>query len=294
MFAARGDVESTRILLNAGAEVDAAIPSWGGNALIIAATMGQTGVVEVLLANGSNANYRDDNSFTPLHAAVRNSDYGESNAQRDAAVATVKVLLAHGADPNARLHQDKPTIHTPGEVELEGATPLALAAEVNNLEAIKLLVAHGADPNIATARGTTPLILAAAGGTDTQRQRSADERELAVQTARYLVDHGADVNAAGQFGWTALHTASYQSLNDVIEFLVKKGAKLETKDQFGQTPLSIASGVVTKELGAHRIQLPRKYHTETVRLLLALGATPVRESGVNIVLERNKDLVIGN
>jgi ankyrin repeat protein len=289
MFAARGDLESTRILLNAGAEPNVAIPDWGGTALIIASTMGQAEVVDALLSKGADPMIRDKNSFTALHSAVRDSDYGEDAVQRAHAVATVKVLLAHGADPNARLHQDKPTVRTPDELELEGATPLALAAEVNNLEAIRVLVEGGADPRITTRKGTTALMLAAGAGTDVQRRRSVDERGTAVETAKYLVDHGVDVNAVGEFGWTALHNAAYQGLSDVVAYLASKGAKLDAKDGLGQTPLSISMSVLTKEAGARRLQIPRRYQGETAQLLLKLGATPLSQSGVNVVLQRTGD-----
>src|SRR5207244_3694025 len=122
---------------------------------------------------------------------------------------------------------------------LQGATPLALAAEINNVQAVKALVDGGADPLIPTEHGTSPLMLAAGAGTDVSRSRSPAERAVAIQTVRFLVEHGADVHAAGQFGWTALHAAAYQGLNDVIEYLVSKGANLDAKDGFGQTPLSI-------------------------------------------------------
>ena len=290
MFAARGDVDSVRILMDGGARPNDAIPDWGGTALIIASTMGKTNVVQVLLDKGADPNLRDKNSFTALHAAVRDSDYGEDQAQRVAAVATVKVLLKHGANPNARLHQEKPTVRALNEVSFEGATPLALAAEVNSLDVIKALVEGGADPNIATEKGTTPLILAAGGATDEQRPRSPEERALAVHTARFLVEHGADVNAAGDFGWTAIHVAAYQGLNDVVEYLAGKGGKLNTKDELGQTPLSIALSVVTKEAGARRLQIPRRYHKDTSELLLRLGALPLKDSGVNVVLQRNGEL----
>jgi len=291
MFAARGDLESTRILLKAGANPNATIPDWGGTALIIAATMGQAAVADALLSSGADANYRDGNSFTALHGAVRDSEYGSDREQRGQAVEVVKVLLAHGADPNARLHQEKPTVKATNELEFEGATPIALAAEVNNLEAIKLLVAAGGDPNIATEKGTTPLMLSSGAGTDVQRARGLDERALSVETAKFLVEHGANVNAVGQFGWTPLHCAAYQGLTEVIEFLVSKGANLETKDQLGQTPLSISLSVLTKEAGARRLQIPRRYRGEVAQLILSLGAKPLKDSGVNVVLQRNGEIV---
>ena len=75
---------------------------------------------------------------------------------------------AHGAKPDVRLIQKKPTVAASGIV-LQGATPLALAAEINNLDAVKVLVRGGADPSIPTARNTTPLMLAAGAGTDVAR-----------------------------------------------------------------------------------------------------------------------------
>ncbi len=293
MFAARGDVDSARILLDGGANRDDAIPDWGGTALIIASTMGKTDIVQVLLDKGADPNVHDKNGFTALHAAVRDSDYGEDLAQKVAAVATVKVLLKHGADPNSRIHQEKQTVRALNEVSFEGATPLALAAEVNNLDAVKALVEGGADPKIATAQGTTPLILSSGGATDEQRPRTAEERAVAVHTARFLVEHGVDVNAVGAFGWTAIHVASYQGLNDVVEYLAGKGGKLDTLDELGQTPLSISLSVLTKEAGARRLQIPRRFHKDTAELLLKLGATPLDKSGVHVVLQRNGDLATG-
>jgi uncharacterized protein len=287
MFASRGDLASVRTLLDAGADPNQEIRDWKGTALTIACTMGQPEIVEALLSKGADINHRDDNSFTALHAAVRDSDYGEEREQRARAVATVKVLLAHGADPNARIHQEKPTVRALDEVEFEGATPIALAAEVNNLDAIKLLVNAGGDPNITTSHGTTPLMLASGAATDVQRARSIEERGLAIHTARYLLDHGADVNAAGQFGWTALHSATYQGITDLIELLISKGADINAMDGFRQTPLSISLSVLTKEAGAHRLQIPRRYRAEVSELLLKLGAIPLEKSGVNAVLTRS-------
>jgi len=144
-----------------------------------------------------------------------------------------------------------------------------------------------ADPNIPTDSGTTALIMAAGAGTDVQRAREPEERAMSTQTLKYLVEHGADVNVAGQFGWTALHAAAYQGINEDIEYLVSKGAKVDQKDNFGQTPLSISLSVLTKEIGARRLQIPRRYREETAKLLLKLGATPLKQSGVNVVLQRS-------
>jgi ankyrin repeat protein len=156
------------------------------------------------------------------------------------------------------------------------------------------LVNAGADPLIASERGTTPLMMAAGAGTDVQREREPQERATAVETAKLLVEHGADVNAAGQYGWTALHAAAYQGLNDVIAYLVSKGAKIDQKDEFGQTALSISLSVLTKDIGARRLQIPRRYREDTAQLLLKLGAGTLDKTGVVVILQRSGDLGLGN
>jgi ankyrin repeat protein len=185
-----------------------------------------------------------------------------------------------------RLKQPKPTAVSPNGIVFQGATPLAFAADVNNLDAVKALVAGGADPLIPTEQNTSPLMLAAGAGTDVVRSRSPVERAVAIDTVKFLVEHGADVNAAGQFGWTALHSATYQGLNDVIEYLVSKGAKLDAKDGFGQTPLSISNTIITKEVESHGYQAPRIFRRDTANLLLRLGATPLDQSGVAGIVQR--------
>jgi ankyrin repeat protein len=311
MFAAQqGDAASERTLIKAGAKVNEAQPKTGLTALMVAAAMVNTDAVDALLEAEANPNAVDTNGYAALHRVVRDSDYGIDYGRRAQILTVVQSLLKHGANPNLRIEQDKAkaadeikrganafygkrTAVTVTEIILTGATPVVLAAEVSNLDVIKALVEAGADPNIATDSGTTALMMVSGAGTDVQRAREPEERAFVVPVAKYLVEHGADVNAAGQFGWTALHAAAYQGINEEIEYLVSKGAKIDHKDEFGQTALSISMSVLTKEIGARRLQIPRRYREDTAKLLLKLGATPLHESGVNIVLQRSGDENLG-
>jgi uncharacterized protein len=278
MFAAQqGDAESARLLLAAGANANELMPKTGLTPLLVASAMGRGKVVALLLDKGADPNAVSANGFTSLHYAARRPGAG--------AVTIVTALLAHGAKPNMRLKQPKPTI-TPNGVVLQGATALALAAEINNLDTVKALVDGGADPLIATEQNTTPLMLAAGAGTDVSRPRPPAERAMAVHTVRFLVEHGADVNGRGQFGWTALHAAAYQGLNEVIEYLAGKGANLDAKDGFGQTPLSVAYAIVTEGLKNAYYQTARSLHRDTAELLLRLGATPLDRSGIVAINQR--------
>jgi len=311
MFAAQqDDVDSARILLKAGAKTTETQPKTNVTPLLIASAMAHPKTVNLLLESGADPNMVDANGYGPLHRVVRDSDYGINYEHRDAIVVIVKDLLKHGADPNLRIAQDKSkaadeikrganafygkrTAVTVTEILLQGSTPLLLASETSNLDVIKLLVEAKADPNIPTESGTTALMMTAGAGTDVQRAREPEERALAAQTAQFLVEHGAKVNVHGQFGWTAVHAAAYQGQNDILSLLVKNGADINAKDDFGQTALSISLSVLTKEIGARRLQIPRRYREDTAKLILALGATPLDKSGVNVVLQRSGDENLG-
>jgi ankyrin repeat protein len=278
-FAAQqGDTDSIPILLEAGANVNDVAPKSGLTPILIASAMGRTKAAVLLLDKGADPNVVAANGYTPLHLA----------AKRKGAVAMVSALLAHQANPNVRLNAKK-AIETVNGIILNGATPLALACDINNFDVVKALVDGGADPLIPTEENTTPLMMAAGAAIYATRPRSPAERALAIKTVRFLVEHGADVNGVGQFGWTAVHSAAYMGLNDVIEYLAGKGANLDSKDGFGQTPLSIANTTLTKEVSSHGYQAPRVLHRDTVELLLKLGATPLEQSGVVAYVQRATD-----
>ena len=75
---------------------------------------------------------------------------------------------------------------------------------------------------------------------------------------------------------------------------ISKGANIDQKDEFGQTALSISLSVLTKDIGARRLQIPRRYREETAQLLLKLGAGTLDKTGVVVVLQRSGDLNLGN
>jgi ankyrin repeat protein len=278
-FAAQqGDTDSIGTLLEAGANVNDVAPKSGLTPILIASSMGRTKAALLLLDKGADPNVVAANGYSPLHLA----------AKRKGAVAIVSALLAHKANPNVRLSAKKP-IETINGITLNGATPLALACDINNFDTVKALVEGGADPLIPTEEHTTPVMMAAGAAIYATRPRSPEERALAIKTVKFLVEHGAAVNGAGQFGWTAVHSAAYMGLNDVIEYLAGKGANLDAKDEYGQTPLSIANTTLTKEVSTHGYQAPRVIHRDTIALLLKLGATPLEQSGVVAYIQRATD-----
>jgi ankyrin repeat protein len=299
MFAAQhgeigdaGDVDAARILVSAGAQVNAVEPNSKLTALIVASGMVHTKVVELLLDNGADPNRVEAIGYTALAWIVRDGTYGIDYANKDKVVDIVKLLLKHGADPNFRMMNPKSTTST--DISLTGATPLVLAAETNNTAAVKALMEGGADPKATTVQGTNAVMMAAGAAVSVQHMRNPEERAMAIDTVKLLIEQGGvDVNAVGQYGWTALHAATYQGMTDVMSYLISKGADVNQMDVFGQTPLSISLAVLTQDIGARRPLIPRRYRKEVAELLLKAGATPLDKSGVVVVLQRTGDETLG-
>ena len=124
--ALNGDLETTNVLLVAGATVEALTRVGRYTPLHLASSRGHAPVVSRLLDAGSKPNATTETGVQPLHLAAQAGD-----------AATVTALLGHGASVNAR-------------DETHGRTPLVFAASQNRLEAVRILLAKGADPRLTT------------------------------------------------------------------------------------------------------------------------------------------------
>ena len=275
LFATRqGDrnLESIKILIDAGANVNDVYTKSGLTPLIVASIGGFEKAAKLLLDRGADSKAKDKSGNTVLHHAAANS-----------VVSIIKDLLAHGADMNARITGTRAGTNN---ISRNGKTPLLVAVESNNLEGVIALLDAGADPFLTTDQNTTSLMMAAGAGLNPADAVPEGQIVAATKIAKLLVEKGVKVNAVGSFGWTALHAAAYHGRNEIIDFLIKNGANMNTMDKFGQTPLSISYAIVTEGVGDNYDQTPRTYHRDTADLLLSLGATPLESSGVKILSAR--------
>jgi ankyrin repeat protein len=132
-----GDAERVQQLVTADLT---AISGWsadGFQPLHLAAFFGHPPIVALLLANHADPNSvaRNAMAVCPLHSAAANWN-----------CETVRLLLEHGANPNAKQHG--------------GWTALHAAALHNDLTMIRLLLDHGADPGVKSDEGKTAADLA--------------------------------------------------------------------------------------------------------------------------------------
>ncbi len=286
-FAAQqGDAVSGRALLEAGADPNAIRQTDGLTPLIMAAESSNNEIAFVLLEKGANPNVMSAPGYTALHYASGCVPDTSVSCRVELAdqkrLQLVKSLLAHGANPNARI---SPRVAPRGYdgVSLKGATPIFFAAASGHVEVVRELMAAGADPFALTDGKISPLHLAAGVGAPNGRDWNIEEQKKLFETTKFLVELGADVNAVGEHKWTALHGAAYKGIDSVVQFLVEHGAKMEVFDEYGQTPLSIASSIITVGGKYAYGNSPREFHRTTRDLLLKLGAKPLAESGVQIL-----------
>jgi ankyrin repeat protein len=235
LFAARvGDLESARLLVKAGANVND-VDAWGVSAVTLAAHSGFADLVDYLLEKGADPNAMKA-GFAPLHEAIMRRDPH-----------LVASLLAHGANANAPLQTWTPTRRSSDDwnfaPELVGATPFWLAARFAEPAVMTMLLEHGADPmfvhhgeRMVEGRGeafqrrldTTTALMAATGigGGKAWVPLPAKDRQAATLAAvKICVERGIDVNAINNDGRTALDGAVTLKYESVIAYLKEHGAK---------------------------------------------------------------------
>ena len=318
MFAAQaGNVESARVLLAAGADVNEGTQE-AGPPLLLAASNGREQVAILLLEKGADPNATDGYGMTALHWALEEGVVGMSggHTQTDPywvhpnSRELVKALLARGADPNARIESDFMPYHIhrwgrgaqqePPQVSQAGATPFIMAAASADVAAMRLLLEAGSDPLIATFDGTTSLMVAAGlgvnlgiRGTDALSTApkivtsTGEIRNKVLEAVHLAWQLGNDVNAIGPDGRRAIHGAALYGLSEVIRFLREKGADLDAQDMWGQSAMSIAmadpDGLIYRHLPTKgqdsTFRRRSKKDEKTIELLLGFGAKPYIPTG---------------
>ena len=234
--ASHGDVELSKMLLVAGANVRATTRINGYTPLFLAAREGNAAVVAALLDAGADAKAVSVTGSTPLMLAAEAGN-----------VEAVQRLLDAGAEVDVK-------------ERARGQTALMFAAAYNRVEVIKLLARRGASlamtskvvdlfdltreakpaattpiPGVDRAYnyneligymgGMTPLLFAAReghleaatalldAGADVNQPREGDQTTPLLMASlnghfdlgKYFLDHGADPNRAGENGATALY-----------------------------------------------------------------------------------------
>jgi ankyrin repeat protein len=235
VFAVRAnDLESARILLKAGADVNQ-VTNYGWSPLLVATQNRYYQLGSFLLDHGADPNIANKGAWSPLYIAVDNrniegGDYPLRKPDMDH-LDFIKKLIDKGANVNWRVQESTwyRTVFTSQWVHETGATPFWRASQSSDLAVMKLLLEHGADPNIATTINVTPLQVAAGIGW-VEGVTYEWSKEANIEAVKLLLSLGNDPNTVAETGRTALHGAGHKGSTAVIQLLVDAGAKLDARD----------------------------------------------------------------
>ena len=275
--ALNGNAEIARLLIGAGAALEAGTRLGAHTPLHVAARAGHGEVVEILAGAGADAAALTETGAAPLHFAAAAGD-----------VRAVAALLEHGAPVDAR------------EPEW-GQTPLMFAAALGRTEAVVALLEAGADATAtarvmdlverdiadrASERGRRAEIAALRGGTDAQTypvesgvagvvdrnaaaaspSRETQARDAAQEAleAQRLTGEPIPLNYAGLIGQhgglSAIHLAAREGQAATVMALLDGGVDIDLPSAADNTTPMLMAAI--------------NGYFDLVAELLALGADP--------------------
>ena len=266
MLASRSSkTDAVAILARAGAAVNARETWSGQTALMWAAAQGDSVMVSALLELGADLHIRSNGGTTPFLFAVRKGD-----------MRTVEAMLAGGADVNEKRAGDF-------------ATPLLIAIINGHEDLVDVLLDKGADPN--AEGGTTELTVTGA---------KAQQVKLTLKTPSFreqLRDVGTEGGNGRNNSWgrplqAAVHVANWHVSDDliivnidrmrVIKSLLAHGADVNGRNS-DMEPRWGGARYRRRLVGATALLYAAKSaDVDVMRLLLANGADPKINTGVNI------------
>jgi len=215
-----------------GAEV-----SRGITPIQVAAEVGHTAIVELLLSKSADVNLKSDGTgWSALRYAV--ADYpGKTKAHQKK---IVEQLIEKGADVNAEIRGVTllDSVNKGGEIATllrkhGGKTGEELIIQVaiirGNFAAVKQHLATGVDVNTKNEQGRGWYLI---------HYAALDGHKEIVEL---LIAEGANVNAKANNGKTSLHNAAYRGHKEIAELLIANGADVNGKDFANKTPLDTST-----------------------------------------------------
>jgi ankyrin repeat protein len=257
------DLAGVRKLVEACAHVNT-IDDSGRTPLHVAAALGSTEAVTLLLAAGADASARTRGPKDSTHIHSRTALHLAAAA---GSAPVAQLLVAHGADVNAQaldfvdrdwggtpLHEaaaagavDVMDVLIRARADIDAASldgsPLAHAVRKRAVAAVKLLIARGA--KLQSGSSDVPLYIAVDSG--------------AEEITKLLLDAGANTNVDGSFGRRPLHQAARLGHLAIARMLLAAKADPNVKAIGEATPLHLAAS---------------EGRLEMVKLLLEAGASP--------------------
>jgi ankyrin repeat protein len=319
--ASQGNDEVIKLLLARGAQVN--VLTDDGTPLMMAVIGGHTEALKLLLAAGADVKTVHRTGDNALIMAARQRSYRNPTLEPNSE--NVRLLLAHGADPNAKgdwgrtalMHANtaaKVKFLVAGGANVEardeyGQTALMKAASDGYAAVVSALIESRVNVNAFDNKSMTALLFSL----DEENYVMGDERETLparrLEVARrLLLAKSINVNAQNVNGETALIRAVRLGNVEIVKSLLDHGADPRRSDVFGNTPAILAYEKDNAEMAA---LLPPKFRRQSqnvlnaflraavgkkdeakVKELLAAGADPNHEFAIDYAHKSIKRTVL--
>ncbi len=231
------DEKMVRLLIESGADVNAAVDSSKKFPIGLAACAGSLSKVQLLLDAGANVNFVSPNGYTALINVIY------SLHDHEMLVRVAEFLVRNGAEMNSQSSY--------------GESPLSVASRRGRFDAVKFLLDAGADPSPlkwtelmrATALGGCEEVERLLDGTSGLGDRDSFDRTPWLLTAlvgemrkaKLLHSIGANLDERGRGGDTALMYCAARGNAEMLQWLIEIGANVEAVDDNGNTALMLAA-----------------------------------------------------
>ena len=183
-----------------------------------------------LLENGADPNIKDDNGERVLELLVKGVGINWERVEnvlkyvddmKDYKTDILYRSFEKGNNIWKECVEKNIDINTP---DSKGKSPLYLASEWGNLEAVKLLVEHGANVDAVNKEQKTPLMVAC------EKNRA--------EIVSYLISKKANLNKYDDHGWTPLFYSMGKT--DIMKMLLDAGANPNAKNKENyKTPVAV-------------------------------------------------------
>ena len=236
--------ELVEILIKNGADINFR-SSNGNTPLITAANYGHLEIVETLINNGAKLNCQNVVGITALYISTMNKF-----------INIAKVLLEAGANANIQDSQDKATplgriiLDRMNKYDITATTLFIKEKNDINVKIVKLLLKHKADPNILNINDSSALLIAS---------RIGD-----LEMVELLLNAKARMDIQENTGLTALMGAVHANHLEVCKILLEYGADVNYTSATNEST-ALSAAIENNNL-------------EIVKLLILEGADPYQES----------------
>lgn len=210
--------------------------------LVIAAKLGETKVVQVLLSNFDvDIEQRSTVRFDGYVIHEATALWCASGAGH---LDIVELLIKNGANVN--------------NATATNSTPLRAACFDGRLDIVKYLIEHGADLTIPNKYDNTCLMISCYKGH--------------TKVVRHLLEKGANPDLKAHCGATSIHFAAECGHLDVVKELIHFGASMLEND-LGMTPLMVAAECGKEDIVHYFLKQPECLRLSRIEALELLGSS---------------------